>query len=479
MDQREPCLINLQQVVQHLHANDGADTGPCVLRTSAQAFVCACSNEDDYHDGILSQLYPAHTSHFYILLRFNLHNLHAIHELVIYGVSLRDSIACLKYLVGLRNDHYQMIRITHMRHENEHPRLVNLERWIKFLLDSLGRPHQIVEAFFDPKQSQMLQAPRSVEFNYPLFQDDEIPAFSMSSTINGKIAFEQSDYTHFNSLSFACVPGVGKLQALELWCEVCSVDLQLLLSSGNTIERLFLKFCRFPDHDESVLLLCQALSSCCPRCLSIIELHDENESNLFRSLKNWLQFVNFLKGYTRLKGLNLMNIQIEGDLILPLARTLRENVGLTDLSLSEMILTPDGFHALVSAISVHPTIISLSLTEMIYQGFLEDEPAAIMSRTVQLVEMVQSNPRVQHLTLCPDTCDENIRETDIEPLLKCRRFRSRCMALARCSASIETRAAMCLKILARFASVPSFIFLALTANIDAICVLLNQMIERP
>jgi hypothetical protein len=186
-------------------------------------------------------------------------------------------------------------------------------------------------------------------------------------------------------------------------------------------------------------------------------------ANPFDSSERLVTFMNALRGNTNLERLELpLNDDCK---VLPpaLAAVLRENKGLVQLTVFFYMLDVVDWTELLEAISIHPSLRSLSL--IVFRGHID--PMKRREVTKAVADMLSVNKRVEVMSFDDSEFDKDDWNMNVFPRLECNLYRKRFPSIQKIEEA-STRAAVLVRALAKFASKPHLVLMLLNQNHDIV-----------
>jgi hypothetical protein len=393
------------------------------------------------------------------------------HYLGIHSSTLEEAVSCLDLLAGLKATHFQYMRLsTHVPGEYRRHNCPFTNRLLeKLLLRNPERHNEFFRMVFNAEQGRVLAVTgtrTNIGFCSCVFEDGD--------------AFVEA---------FAAWGNSGPVK-LRIYCKLPLNEQQfvLFLSQQRKLEYLSLRFVTLVDD------ICRAVGASEIRDLDLHEctLKDGGAAlvesvsvgrgpkglsiarHLFDSFERAISLVNALRGNTYLERIELKwfdNFHEGAPQVL--APALRENKGLRHLTLSRYSLDNRSWNKLMAAISTHPSLRMLNF-HYIYDGNTE-KPSLSMKRerTIAVADMLLVNMQVDEIPFDDYTFDRSNWDKLVAPRLECNLYGKRFPALQNTQVP-STRAATVAMALARVASKPSLLWMALSQNPDVLCSYLDE-----
>jgi hypothetical protein len=390
------------------------------------------------------------------------------HYLDIHSSTLEEAVSGLDLLAGLQDTHFQAICLNGSHNCPFTNRLLE-----KILLQNPERHNGFYRMVFTAEQCRVLAVTGTrtdIGLYFCEFEDGDafLEAFaaredssSVKLTISGQLPFNAQQFVVLlnQKKKLACL----KLRHVPLVGDICralaAAEIQDLDLYGCTLE------------DGGVALVESVRKGRGPKGLSI-------GGGLFDSPERAISFVNALRGNTHLERLELLWFRnFREGTPQALAPSLRENKGLTNLTLHHYSLDNRSWSELMAAISTHPSLRMLKLRSIRDEN--RHEPSSYMKRdrTIAVAGMLLGNTQVDEMPFDHDTFDKLKWDKLVAPIIECNLYRKRFPALQKIQVP-STRAAIIAMALARVASKPWLLWMVISQNPDVLCNYLDEHLKR-
>jgi hypothetical protein len=399
------------------------------------------------------------------------------HRLFIHSATLEEAINCLDVLVGLHDSYFQKMEIAHnVPGDDGQPPICPLTDRVleKLVLQNSKRQNKFYYMVFTAKQSRILAVAgrrTHVGFWRCRFEDDGSALMEASESRKDQ-ELGPAMLTISRGLPFR----EGNLGFFIKKLKLHSLKLDRVLLNSESSRALSVAEINYLDLDESRLsvgggaaLVDSVKEGRGPKGLCF-------RRDLFDSREGFLSFLKALRGNAYLERMDLSWINSRD--VYHLAAALRENKGLTHLSLRYCNLGDRCWTDLLVAISRHPALRTLDFSSI--DG--ERRPASSFTsrdRTKSVANMLLVNTQVDEMVSDDDsmsgycTFDRDDWEALVAPKLEFNLFRKRFGALQKIEVP-STRAAIFARALARVETKPSVAWMALSFSQDIICSYQNE-----
>jgi hypothetical protein len=385
------------------------------------------------------------------------------HFLSIHASTPEESIICLDYLVGLQDTHFEMMALLYKDGEEARhcPFGANI---LEKMLQKSARRISFTLMIFTPDHCRILASSgtkTNIEFYRCEFQDEGAAFVEASASRQDEtsgpamLRFMQSN--PFNDRNWALFLSHHKLESLEL----DGVDLESEVScravATSKVRCLtFSEECELEDGGAA--LIESVKEGLGPKGLCF-------DCDPFDSQERLVTFVSALRGNTNLERLELPLIDEDIQQTQALVAALRENKGLVHLKVKYFRLLDDSdITELLESISLHPSLRSLDF-EMQHFFIGGTDLKKRREFTKAVTDMLSVNERVQVMSFCGNTFDEEDWDAFVAPRLECNLYREQFLWI-RTIEEASTRAAVLARTLAKFSSKPHLLWMLLNQNRD-------------
>jgi hypothetical protein len=390
------------------------------------------------------------------------------HWLYIHSTTLENAMSCLNFLVGLHDDHYERMILTHLDEDgNSGPQLCPLTSILleKIILQNAKRKNWFRDTTFTPDQSRTLATSGTrtdIGLDHCKFEDDgealleALAARKDPETGLAKLTIQKS-------LPFAegiMVLLLHMIKCLSLhYIHLESEEVCRAVAEGE-LQCLELDHCKLSDGGASLVESIREGRG--PKGLDLYtpRYYDSEAWHPFDSSERFISFLNALTGNTYLERLDLspFNLREEG-ILAAFAAALFENKGLFHLSLPGCRLNKSFFCELLRAISTHP---SLQMLDLAYTSIDMD----VTEATKAVAEMLSVNEQLEEIRIKAFVSFESLAwDALVTPRLECNFYRKRFSAIQEIR-PLSTRTAVLASALAHVSNKPSPAFMLLRENGD-------------
>jgi hypothetical protein len=460
---------SLKAVVDLFFLENGEEEKNCIIWLTEHAFVRLGSSS-------ASSLpyFRLHSSDERISLRLSRGMSNPNHYLEIHAPTLEEEISCLDLLAGLQDTYFKGMRLSTYV-PGEYGLLICpltgrlLE---KIILQNPERHNRFFKMVFTEEQGRVL-AVSGTRTDIGLysceFEDVKafVEAFSarldsgpVKLTISGRLPFQNVEQfvlflSQQRELEYLSLRFVALTRDVYRAVEAAEIrDLDLI---GSNL--------------EGGAALVESVSGVGrgPKGLSI-------SRGTFDSPERAISFLNALRGNAYLERLELDSFNyFRDDTPQALAPALRENKGLTNLTLSHCRLDILSWSELMAAISTHPSLRMLKFQYIYGENLCDEPPSSSLKRdrTIALADMLLVNKGVDEIPFDEYTFDQALWGVLVVPRVECNLYRKWFPALQKIQVP-STRAAIVAMALARVASKPSLLWMVLSQNPDVLCSYLDE-----
>jgi hypothetical protein len=339
-----------------------------LIWTSKKSFVRA--GDEESQDTHLPLVYPSHR--FQLGLESDSHD---DVELYIHSSTIEDAMACLGLLVGIHDDHFDDLRLTH-RDEDDDGELLHLCPLTSVLLEKIllqnakRKNTMFLYMIFTPDQTWALATSGTrtdVELNSCKFQDD-------GAAFLEALATRPDPQTGLAKLTISfCLPfpesilffSLSMLQCLALHTINLESEEACRAVAEAELKCLELMWCELADGGAALVESVRIGRG--PKGLSLDRSDNDFDNNWspFDSSERFVSFMDALRGNSHLERLKLSGFGVrEVGILAALSAALFGNIGLIHLGFDDCGLNESCFCELLRAISVHPSLRTLDLTSI-------------------------------------------------------------------------------------------------------------------
>jgi hypothetical protein len=402
---------------------------------------------------------------------------HATDYLNIHSSTLEEAISCLDLLAGLKDTHFQGMQLSHSDTRENGRRNCPLTNLLleKILLQNPERHNRFCRMVFTAEQGRVLAVTGTrtdLGLHNCEFEDGDAFVEAFTARVDsGPVKLRISGRLPFQNVE-QCVLFLRQQRKLECLSMnyITLVDDICRAVGAAEIPDLDLNGCTLEDGGAALVESVSLGRG--PKGLSIswdpLDLPERA-----------ISFCNALRGNTSLERLELNYLKSfrEGTPQF-LAPALRENKGLTNLTLFQCCLDNRSWTELMAAISSHPSLRMLKF-ERIYVKEVFQRPSLSMKRdrTNAVVDMLLANKGVDEIPFDDITFDQALWDARVAPIIECNLYRKRFPALQKIEVP-STRAAIVAMALSRVASKPSLLWMVLSQNPDVLCSYLDETLAH-
>jgi hypothetical protein len=398
------------------------------------------------------------------------------HSLSIHSPTLEEAISCLDHLAGLQDTYFKGMRLSTFipREYGRHICPFTNRILEKILLQNPERHNRFIYMSFTAEQGRVLAVTGTrTDIGLDSCEFEDVNAFveafaarldsgPVKLTISGRHPFQNVEQfvlflqqqRKLEYLALRLITLVGDICKAVGATEIPDLDLH-----GYTLE------------DGGAALVESVSVGRGPKGLAITR-------TLFDSPERIISFVSALRGNTYLERLELGSFgNFREGTAQALAPALRENKGLTNLTLSRYSLDNRSWSELMDAISTHPSLRMLKF-ERIHDDN-ENEPSSSMKRdrTIAVTGMLTANTQVDEIPFDDYSFDRFNWDKLVAPRLECNLYGKLFPALQKIQVP-STRAATVAMALVRVGSKPSLLWMVLSQNADVLCNYLDEHLTR-
>jgi hypothetical protein len=447
---------SLKTFVDRFLEEDGGYDDDRLIWTSKNAFVCV---------GVLRPTLPGVYRNHRFELRLTSDSRYL--PLYIHSTTLENAMSCLDLLVGLHDDNYDEMRLIYR--DGSIQRLCPLTSVLleKMLQQNAKRKNVFNRMTFTPDQSRTLATSGTrtdIELNRCKFQD-EGAAFLEALAARADPQTGLTKLTIWYCLPFAqgiFVLLLNMLKCLTLHYTHLESEEACRAVAEAELQYLKLHHCKLGDGGASLVESVQVGRG--PKGLSLGNTgFGDYDWRPFDSSERIESFMSALRNNTYLERLDLPGLRVREEGILDaLTAALFENKGLVHLGLEGCCLNKKCFCKLLSAISEHPSLRTLDLTNFIHD-------MATTEATKAVAKMLSDNRKFEEIRLCDDDDDSPFDSSTwyalVTPRLECNIYRKRVPAIQEIGL-LSTRAAVLASALAHVSNKPWLVWTLVSQNHD-------------
>jgi hypothetical protein len=377
---------SLKAVVDQFLKEDGVIDSDRLIWTSKNSFVRV---GDDWRRHELPGVYQNHRFELRLTggSRYSL-------PLYIYSTTLDDAMLCFDFLIGLHDDHYEKMMFYDNSYAAGERPLCPLSSVLlqKMIVQNANRQCSFFDMTFTPDQSRTLATSGTgtdIESNRCKFEDDGAAFWEA-------LLAREDPETGLAKLSIAWrLPFAEGIFLLCLHILECLTLQRIRLESEEACravaqaELQYLEFYHCELEDGGASLVESVREGRGPKGLYLRDV--VGNWRPFDSSERFLSFMNALRSNSHLERLDLSHVDFREDGICgALAAGLFENEGLVHLALPGCALDERDFCELMRAISTHPSLRTLDLTDIeldMNATEATEEVAKVLSDNDQLEEI--------------------------------------------------------------------------------------------
>jgi hypothetical protein len=383
----------------------------------------------------------------------------------IHSTTLEGAMSCLELLVGLHDDHFEKMVLSH-RHEEDEPPICLLTSVLleKILQQSAKRKNSFRSTTFTPDQSRTLATSgigTVIELNQCKFEDDgEAFLEALVARADPQTGLAKLTIVLFHPFAMGIlVLLLHKLEALTLKYIHLESEEACRAVAGDELQYLELDSCELGDGGAALVKSVNEGRG--PKGLGLVfdMSDDEDDWRPFDSSERFISFLNALRGNYHLERLVVSNLDCQEERILDaLAAALSENEGLVHLALSGRHLDKTCFCKLMRAISAHSSLRTLDLTGI--ERYMDRTEA-----TEEVTKMLSVNTQLEEIRIVKDDNDSVAWLKLVTPRLEYNIYCKRFPPIQNLRVP-STRAAIMARALSHVSNRPSPAFMLLRQNSD-------------
>jgi hypothetical protein len=376
-----------------------------------------------------------------------------------YCTTLEDAMLCFDFLIGLHDDHFEKMSFSYnsISGGRGYPLCpltsVLLE---KILHQNAKRKHVFRDMTFTPDQSRTLATSGTrtdMELIRCNFEDD-------GAAFLEALAAREDPQTGLAKLSiWGGLPFAEGILVLFLHMLECLTIYRIRLESEEAsravaeaeLQYLDLRYCKLGDGGASLVESIREGRG--PKGLGLHKRDDDEDDWLpFDSSERFVSFIDALRSNSNLERLDLSDFNFREEGICDaLAAALFENIGLAYLGLLNCRFDGSGFCKLLRAISAHPSLRMLDLTDIFFDMDATDA-------TKEVAKMLSDNYQLEEIRIDEDDDDSPFDsmawDSFVIPRLECNVYRKWFPAIQNIR-SPSTRAAVMARALSHANDKPS------------------------
>jgi hypothetical protein len=388
------------------------------------------------------------------------------HNVWIYSTTREEAISCLDFLLGLNDDYFNTMEIRYFDPLVIFADCPLTNRLLKKMILQNAKRHSCFnQMLFMPDQCRTLatSGTRSdIELNFCFFGEDGA-AFVEASAAREDPETGLAKLTIRERLPFA--EGILVLFLYQHMLEYLKLE-EIVLKSEEacqalaTIELQYLELRRCELADGGAALVESVREGRGPKGLGLCHSNDE-AFHPFDSSERFVSFLNALRGNVYLERLDISNLRFSDGILGELAAAVLENEGLTHLGLDDCSLDESCWGELLSAVSTHPSLRTLSLT---HAALDFDRTKA----TEAVADILLVNKRLEEIRIDGNRLsafDSSAWDTLVTPRLECNIYRKRFPAIQKIRLP-STRAAVMARALAHVNNKPWLVWMLISQNHD-------------
>jgi hypothetical protein len=398
-------------------------------------------------------------------------------KVYIHSSTLEDAISCLDLLVGLQDDHYKEMWLFY---NGQYPFCPLPNRVLeKLLCQHENRLNAFYQMSFTSDQCRILATSgtrTNILFIDCWFQHGGVAfleALATREDVNsGPAKLSISERLPFNQENFVLLMNRHRFERLTLWCiRLNTVDACEAVAAAD-LQYLHLESCSFVDGGAALVESVRQGRG--PRGFHFD--WDFYNGLPFDSLERYISFMNALGGNLYVERLHLSNVHAHHGIPQALAASLRENRGLTHLSLRASRWDDRCWSDLLEAVSTHPSLHTLAFKNIHVEGGFPFQLRKA-ERTKAVADMLLVNKRIDEIPFDEHIFDGALWNTLVAPKLECNLYRKRFVPLQKIEVP-STRAAIVARVLARVERKPWLVWMALSQNCDVLFGYLDDALSR-
>jgi hypothetical protein len=387
--------------------------------------------------------------------------------LYIHSTTLEDAMACLEFLVGLHDDHFEKMELCYF---DEFSQLCPLTSVIleKMLQQNAKRKHVLSDMVFTPDQCRPLATSGTrtdIELYRCRFHDDGAaflealvergdPQTGLAKlSVAGGLPFAEGILILFVHMLECLRLNRIDLESEEACCAVAAAELQ----------SLNLAYCGLGDGGASLVESMKEGRG--PKELLLVKSTGVNDWRLFDSPERFISFLDALRGNSHLERLVLPCFDLrERGIRDALAAAFFENKGLVHLELPYCRLNKSRFCDIFRAISTHPSLRTLDLA---CRDIINMDKTAATKAVAEMLSVNKQLERIRIKDCFRSSFDSSAWAALVTPRLECNVHRKRFPGIQEIT-PLSTRAAVLASALAHVRNKPWLVCMLLRENADII-----------